>query len=640
MNPDEPSPNDSLAESPREQRLGELINDYFDRRERGEDISQEEFLASNPEYAEELRGHLAGLDLITDLGSSMSATLPGNWTPAPKGSSAQDALASETTPIPKIPGYDIQKQIGRGGMGIVYKALQVSTKRVVALKLLLEGPFASDMARRRFEREVALSAALKHNNIIPIYDSGNVDGRMYYAMEYIFGTSLTDHLKINKPDLRQRMQIFIKICGAVSHAHQRGVIHRDLKPTNILVDGTNEPHVLDFGLAKAGMFGDPTASMTAQIVGTPAYMSPEQASGDPSGIDIRTDVYALGVMLYEMLTGEMPYDTNVSMGKILHNIAQAEPRPPGKFNPKIDGEVTAILLKALEKSKDSRYQSVDALSSDVQHYLAGEPISAKPPSGMYLLKKVVLKHKVVVGVAAFAIIAALTGMFVIGQFRKTLKEKEAVVRNTEEQNKRLEDQLLAKQVADEAARRVQEENRLKREAVLRTLSPEQKKIAEGLSDLFDQAASKESVVPFGLDLAGKAISSVLAPATATEDTTKKELYDPNRPERSTKPRDTAGGGTSTAQTFQETAKLIGGEAVKVLAPGLVDLGKTTTQPASVAPASPAPAAEQGPTLSKQQIQEQIDKLMKQLEQAEKASASSQPTSAPATSQPTSVPAKQ
>lgn len=636
MNPDEPSPNDSLAESPREQRLGELINDYFDRRERGEDISQEEFLASNPEYAEELRGHLAGLDLITDLGSSMSATLPGNWTPAPKGSSAQDALASETTPIPKIPGYDIQKQIGRGGMGIVYKALQVSTKRVVALKLLLEGPFASDMARRRFEREVALSAALKHNNIIPIYDSGNVDGRMYYAMEYIFGTSLTDHLKINKPDLRQRMQIFIKICGAVSHAHQRGVIHRDLKPTNILVDGTNEPHVLDFGLAKAGMFGDPTASMTAQIVGTPAYMSPEQASGDPSGIDIRTDVYALGVMLYEMLTGEMPYDTNVSMGKILHNIAQAEPRPPGKFNPKIDGEVTAILLKALEKSKDSRYQSVDALSSDVQHYLAGEPISAKPPSGMYLLKKVVLKHKVVVGVAAFAIIAAITGMFVIGQFRKTLKEKEAFVRDTVEQNKRLEDQLLAKQVADEEARRLQEQKDREVNAVLASLPPDQRENYAKVVETF-KGLTGEASAPMALSLIGK-MASQLVPKDA-EETPKKELYDPTQPERSTKPKDPSAE-ASTAQAMQEGLRKIGGEAVKVLAPGLVDLGKTTTQPASVAPASPAPAAEQGPTLSKQQIQEQIDKLMKQLEQAEKASASSQPTSAPATSQPTSVPAKQ
>lgn len=637
MNPDEPSPNDSLAESPREQRLGELINDYFDRRERGEDISQEEFLASNPEYAEELRGHLAGLDLITDLGSSMSATLPGNWTPAPKGSSAQDALASETTPIPKIPGYDIQKQIGRGGMGIVYKALQVSTKRVVALKLLLEGPFASDMARRRFEREVALSAALKHNNIIPIYDSGNVDGRMYYAMEYIFGTSLTDHLKINKPDLRQRMQIFIKICGAVSHAHQRGVIHRDLKPTNILVDGTNEPHVLDFGLAKAGMFGDPTASMTAQIVGTPAYMSPEQASGDPSGIDIRTDVYALGVMLYEMLTGEMPYDTNVSMGKILHNIAQAEPRPPSKFNPKIDGEVTAILLKALEKSKDTRYQSVDALSSDVQHYLAGEPISAKPPSGMYLLRKVVLKHKVVVGVAAFAIIAAITGMFVIGQFRKTLKEKEAVVRNKEEQNKRLEDQLLAKQVADEEARRQREQKRKELDAALANIDPKSRETMKPILEAAAELASSETVAPMGLSLLGK-MASQLVPKDA-EETPKMELYDPTQPERSTKPKD-PGAEASTAQAMQEGLRKIGGEAVKVLAPGLVDLGKTTTQPAAAAPASPAPAAEQGPTLSKQQIQEQIDKLMKQLEQAEKASASSQPTSAPATSQPTSAPAKQ
>lgn len=630
MNPDDPSPNDSLAEGPREERLGELINDYFDRRERGEDISQEEFLARNPEYAEELRGHLAGLDLITDLGSSMSATLPGNWTPAPKGSSAQNGLAAESTPIPTIPGYDIHKQIGRGGMGIVYKALQISTKRVVALKLLLEGPFASDMARKRFEREVALSAALKHNNIIPIYDSGNVDGRMYYAMEYIFGTSLTDHLKINNPDLRQRLQIFVKICSAVSHAHQRGVIHRDLKPTNILVDGTNEPHVLDFGLAKAGMFGDPTTSITAQIVGTPAYMSPEQASGDPSGIDIRTDVYALGVMLYEMLTGAMPYDTNVSMGKILHNIAQAEPRPPGKFNPKVDGELTAILLKALEKSKDTRYQSVDALSSDVQHYLAGEPISAKPPSGMYLLKKVVLKHKVVVGVAVFALIAAITGLLVIGQFRTKLKEKDAIARDSAERNKLLEDQLLAKQVADEEARRKREQKKRELDAALANIDPKSRETMKPFLEAAAELASGESTAPMGLSLLGR-MASKLVPEE-TEESPKKDLYDPTQPERSAKPKD-AGTEASTAQAMQEGLRKIGGEAVKVLAPGLVDLGKQTTQPATQLD---APA--QVPTLSKQQIQEQIDKLMKQLEQVEKASPATQPTSAPATSQPTSAPA--
>src|SRR5205807_2639546 len=145
-----------------------------------------------------------------------------------------------------------------------------------------------------------------------------------------------------------------------------------------------------------GTFGDMSTSLTAQIVGTPAYMSPEQASGDPGGIDMRTDVYSLGVILYEILTGEMPYETNVAMGKILHNIAHAEPRSLSKINPKIDGELTAIVLKALDKNKDTRYQSVDAIASDVQRYLAGEPITAKPPSGFYLLRKVIYKHRAVV----------------------------------------------------------------------------------------------------------------------------------------------------------------------------------------------------------------------------------------------------
>ncbi|MEK6643242.1 MAG: serine/threonine-protein kinase [Planctomycetota bacterium] len=640
MNPDGPSQNDSLAESPREQRLGELINEYFDSRERGDNISQDEFLAKYPEYAEELRGHLAGLDLITDLGSSMSETLPGHWTPNPKGSSAVDPLAAANAPLPVIPGYDVHKQIGRGGMGIVYKALQVSTKRVVALKLLLEGPFASDMARKRFEREIALSAALKHPNIIPIYDSGTVDGRMYYAMEHIFGMSLGDHLRANKSDLRQRLQSFVKICGAVGHAHQRGVIHRDLKPTNILVDGTGEPHVLDFGLAKAGMFGDMTTSITAQIIGTPAYMSPEQASGDPSGIDIRTDVYALGVMLYEMLTGEMPYDTNVSMGKILHNIAQAEPKPPSKINPKIDGDLSAILLKALEKSKDARYQSVDSFASDVQHYLAGEPISAKPPSAMYLLKKVLFKHKLVAGAVVFALIAGVTGFLVLGQFKKeqarTLAVKEDKVREAVERNKLLEDQLLAKQVGDEKARVEREQNERALKLALSNLSPEQRETYKPLLDLTSGLAAGESAAPMLLDLLGKGMSG-LAPASS-EDSPKKEVYDPNQAERSGKPKDT-GSESSAAQSLQDTARRLmagAGEVGKVLVPGLADIGKT---PTTTQPAPTTPVEQQGPTLSKQQIYQQIDQLLRQLEQAERSSATSQPASAPATSQPTSAPAK-
>jgi hypothetical protein len=421
----DPNPVDPMGESPQEVRIGELINEFFDRRERGEAVSEEEFLAQYPEHADELRQHLGGLHLLGALGSSADGnTVSRVAKPKFRGSSAENVLAESSQPLPNIPGYQIQKLIGRGGMGLVYKSLQVSTKRVVALKVLLEGPFATETARRRFEREIALAAQLRHPNIIPIYDSGTVDGRMYYAMEYVFGLALTDYFKTHGMDLRARVQLLIKVFSAVNHAHQRGVIHRDLKPSNILVDGNGEPHILDFGLAKAGSIGDATTSLTAQIIGTPAYMSPEQASADPNSVDIRTDVYSLGIVLYEAICGAMPYETNVGIGRILHNIAHAEPTPPAKQNPKVDAELTAITLKAIDKLKENRYQSVEGFAEDLRRYIAGEPILARPPTGLYLLKKAVSRHRTPVTIVAILLFATLLSFWGIRRYSAVTKERE------------------------------------------------------------------------------------------------------------------------------------------------------------------------------------------------------------------------
>ncbi len=421
MKSENPIPPDPNSPDAHDERLGALINEYFDRRERGEVLSKEEFLALHPEVADELRDHLSGLDLIAKIGSSGAVTLPGDETIEAKGSSAE-FTASSAHQFPAIEGYEIHRMIGRGGMGVVYKATQISTKRQVALKVLLEGPLASDQSRKRFEREIEVAAQLRHSNIIPIYDSGKSDGRLYYAMAYIRGQSLTDYLAGKRPSLDQKLRIFIKICQAVRHAHVRGVMHRDLKPTNVLVDADGEPHILDFGLAKASTLIDVNMSVSAQIVGTPAYMSPEQAAGDPSAIDTRTDIYSLGVVLYEALTGKMPYATNVSMGKILENIANAEPPSPSTIDRKINGELSAIVMKALEKNKDRRYQSLDIFQSDVEKFLAGEPISVKPVTAIYLLNKTLWKYrKAMAGVAALLVIAVTTTS-IIRHYSRELKQ--------------------------------------------------------------------------------------------------------------------------------------------------------------------------------------------------------------------------
>ncbi len=529
MTPPNDNPADSLDGSPREQRLGELINEYFDRRERGEVLSAEAFLSEHPEDAAELREHLGGLDLLAKLGSSNDVTREQAGPFRGKGSSTEDPLSEPNAPLPDIPGYDVLKQIGRGGMGIVYKAIQKSTKRLVALKLLLEGPFASDNARRRFEREIALAAQLKHANIIPIYDSGQADGRMYYAMEHIFGLSLGDYIRTQEPDLKGRLRLFLKICGPVSYAHQRGVIHRDLKPTNILVDGDGEPHILDFGLAKAGLLGEVNTSVTAQIVGTPAYMSPEQATGDPTGVDIRVDVYAMGVVLYEIVTGHMPYETNVAMGKVLHNIAHAEPTHPSKRVSRIDSDLSTIILKALEKRKEDRYQSVDALAGDIGRFLAGEPISAKPASSLYLLRKAATRHKTGMGIVAMALIFLISLGAIVFHFSRKVEQQNVVLKQAAEQVTKKQAQVEAlvqeRNKADEARAALE---------MLNKLSPETaKQLAPIIQQIGSGVGGSEDVYAMTAKLMANAATELAAQENQSK--LKESPIDVNAPLTSPKP---------------------------------------------------------------------------------------------------------
>jgi len=509
---------------PRDERIGSLLNDFFDRRARGEAISEAAFLAEHQEYRDELREHLRGLDLIRDMGSGSAHDPADDRTRPVGGSSAINTLSKSV--LPQITGYDVQKQIGRGGMGVVYKAVQKSTSRVVALKVLLEGPFATDIARKRFEREIALAAQLKHPCIIPIFDSGDFDGRLYYAMEHVYGHGLTEYLKVNPINAEAKLRLFARICDAVSHAHQRGVIHRDLKPGNILVDGGGVPHVLDFGLAKAGSLADAQLSMTAQIVGTPAYMSPEQAAGDPGGIDTRSDVYSLGVMLYEMMTGTLPYETNVSIGRVLQNIAHAEPVLPRKVKAEIDTDVEAIILKALEKDREKRYQSVDLLSTDIRNHLSGAPISAVPATGIYLLKKGLKRHRRLVMIVGCLVLAAGVTM---GVLRRTIRKEEASRQKVQELTANVvtgEQKLIEEREAAERQRQASaalaQVTDLFVSGAAENLPPEQKKVlAELMRDTASMFGKKDKAAAIP-DLLGKftralidaQVSSQAAPTTS------------------------------------------------------------------------------------------------------------------------------
>jgi serine/threonine protein kinase len=298
-----------------------------------------------------------------------------------------------------LEGYTILEELPRGGQAVVYKALHKATKAKVALKVLLPGLSASSKARRYFKQEVELAASLSHPNIVAIRDSGIARGQYYFSMEYVHGQPLDRYVVAGALSFRDKIILFNKICDAMTHAHQRGVIHRDLKPSNILVDERGEPHVLDFGLAKTAgglnTIADSTImpSITGQIKGTLAYMSPEQAAGRSDLVDVRTDVYTLGVILYQILTGEFPYDVSGSAVETLQNIQLAEPQRPRKRISRFDSDIEAILLKCLEKDAARRYQSAAELRDDIQRWLGGLPIMAKSVSSIYLLRKIVARHR-------------------------------------------------------------------------------------------------------------------------------------------------------------------------------------------------------------------------------------------------------
>lgn len=323
------------------------------------------------------------------------------------------AAPSEPKLLPTSIGpYLVHRRLGEGGMGIVYEAEQQSPRRLVAIKVVRGGANIDDYRLRLFQREAQTLARLKHPSIAAVYEGGRTaDGEHFFAMELVSGVPLNRYVETNSIPLRERLRLFQAICHAIQYAHQRGVIHRDLKPSNILVDVDGRPKILDFGLAR---ITDPDNTLTTathevgRVMGTLPYMSPEEVRGDINAIDVRSDLYSLGVILFEIMTGELPYTVRRNaLPEAIRTICEQEPRRASTIDKSLRGDLDMILARALEKDPNRRYQSAEALADDIERYLTDMPVLARKGNALYVLRKLISRyHLLAMGVTGNVLVFA------------------------------------------------------------------------------------------------------------------------------------------------------------------------------------------------------------------------------------------
>jgi len=391
---------------------------------------------------------LSGFD-----GDAETADVP---TAPPAGGPLEPPVDPARPQLPeRIGKYRILRVIGEGGMGTVYEAEQDSPRRTVALKVIRAGAVNTRLLRR-FEYEAQILGNLGHKGIATIFEAGTFDEghglQPYFAMEFVNGRSLTKYAAAHELGTRDRLSLIAQIADAIQHAHQKGIIHRDLKPANILVDRDGQVKILDFGVARATDADVQSVTLQTdigQLVGTLPYMSPEQAAGDPEALDTRSDVYALGVIAYELLTGHMPYKLEQRMiHEAVRMIREETPAPLSTADRSLKGDVEIMVGKALEKDKARRYQNASDFSGDIKHYLNNEPIVARPPSKVYQLRKFVARNRAVVAGVAAVLLVSVAGTIVATSYAMG----ESVQRQIAQDNERLarDAQAIAERKTEEA----------------------------------------------------------------------------------------------------------------------------------------------------------------------------------------------
>ncbi|MFO0909076.1 MAG: serine/threonine-protein kinase [Isosphaeraceae bacterium] len=492
MNPVDPT---------RQERIDAALADYMERVDRGEAVDRNQFLAEHSEIAQELREYFDDSDQVeelAELGSAHQLRAARSDNPGLPFVQLVDEPDPSARRVHYFGDYLILGEISRGGMGVVFRARQESLQRLVALKMILAGQFATPEDVQRFHMEAQAVASLDHPHIVPIYEIGEHREHHYFSMKLMVGGSLTDQIDRWINDPRSAAALVQKVARAVQFAHERGILHRDLKPANVLLDEHGEPQVVDFGLAKK-IDGDSALTQTRDLMGTPAYMAPEQTGGRTTEVTTQTDVYGIGAILYGLLAGQAPFE-GATLLSTLEKVRDQTPVAPSRKNPKVPSPLDLICLRCLEKDPARRYATTRDVADELERWLEGRPILARPVGSLERFWMWCQREPAKAGLSCALVAALGVGILgVLAQWREAVYHRAAA--ETERNQKEIERRsaVLARGEAERSAAlalaqatAAQTTLRFLADDVLGQADPEQNPIEKKLTveEALDRAAAR------------------------------------------------------------------------------------------------------------------------------------------------------